>query len=156
MYNLIIMLQIFRKLNKEKGASIIELMAVVAMASIVISGVSVKVGDLLNEAKDTQRIANLRQLATALELYYSDYQNYPRVNGNSSQERWDELISKIEVYLASFPTGKENYDYQALNNGQNYVLKVFLENSKSPFLEADWDGIIGDLDCQDPNYCLKM
>ena len=152
------MLQFFKKLNNKKGASLTELMVIVSMISITIAGVSVKAQDLFDAAKDTQRIANLRQLATAVELYYSDHQSYPRVNGNSSQQRWDDFISKLATghYLGSFPTEKENYDYQDLNGGQTYVLKVFLEDGESSYLGSDWDGVIGNLNCDDPFYCIRM
>ena len=146
----------FQKFNKEKGASLTELMVLVATASIVIGGVSVKAQDIFDAAKDTQRIANLRQLATASELYYSDYQSYPKVIADSSQERFDDFISKLANYLGSFPTGRENYDYQDLKGGQSYVLRVLLEDPENPYLESDWDGKIGELDCDDPYYCIKM
>lgn len=155
------MLQFFKTLDKQKGTSIIELMVMVATASIVIGGLSFKAGDVFDMAKDTQRIANLRQMAIALELYYSDHQTYPRVTGLSSGERWPELISKLTTgsYLASFPPEKENYDYQELNNGENYVIRVLLKNiddSAASYLRTDWDGMIGRLNCDGPYYCIKM
>ena len=146
------MLQLLPNLNKEKGAaSIAELLLVMTTATVVIGGVSVNVSDILTEASDSQRVANLRQLATALELYYSDNQSYPQTD-------FEGLISELNEgnYLGSLPTAPENYGYQDLNNGESYVLKVLLEDPESHYLEIDLDGNIGGIDCQDPSYCLKM
>lgn len=138
--------------NPEKGAaSIAELLLTLTTATVLVAGVSMNVPDILNEANDTQRVANLRQITTALELYYSDNENYP-------QSDFDALISELteENYLGSSPTNKDKYDYQNLNEGENYILKVLLENPESDYLEADLDGNIDGMNCQDPYYCLKM
>lgn len=152
------MLKQFRKLNKQKGTSIVELMVILATASIMVGGISVKVSDIMAEAQDVQRMANLRQIVTALEIYYLDYQKYPQVSGSDSQSRWNKLISEFEDgnYLGSFPTQPENYDYKDSDGGQNYILKVLFENPENPYLEADWDGINQEIDCNDPYYCIKM
>lgn len=146
------MLKFIRKLNQEKGAvSVAELLLVMTTATVVIGGITVNVPDILNEANDTQRVANLRQIVNALELYYSDEGNYPETN-------FDGLISQLISgnYLGSSPTNKEKYDYQNSNEGENYILKVLLENPESDYLEADLDGNIDGMNCQDPYYCLRM
>lgn len=124
------MIQIIKKLNSQKGSSIVQLVVSLAMVSVIVGGIPVVIGETLNDAKDIQRIANLRQLATTLELYYLDNQNYPQIAGASSNERFSDLLFQLSDYLASFPTGKRNYDYQDLNSGQNYILKVNLEDSE--------------------------
>jgi len=150
------MLKQLRKLDKQKGTSIVELMVILATASIMVGGVSVKVSDIMAEAHDVQRMANLRQMVTALEIYYLDYQKYPQVSESDSQSRWDKLISEFEDgnYLGSFPTQPENYDYKDSDGG--YILKVLFENPENPYLETDWDGINQGIDCSDPYYCIKM
>jgi len=152
------MLKQLRKLNKQRGASIIGLMAILATASIMIGGVSVKVSDIMAEAHDVQKMANLRQIVTALEIYHLDYQKYPQVSGNDSQSRWNRLISEFENgnYLGSLPTKPENYDYKDLDGGQNYILRALFENEESPYLKSDWDGVNQEIDCGDPYYCIKM
>jgi len=149
------MLKIIRNFNKQKGISITELMVVLTTASVVIGGVSVKVPDLLDMAKDTQRIENIREISLALELYYLTHQTYPQVAGDSQNERFNELISQLRDYLTRLPTERENYDYQNLNS-EHYVLKVNLINPESQYLDGDWDGFIQGINCDDPSYCIKM
>lgn len=144
--------------SKQKGASAIGLLLTLGTVSLVVAGVSIKSDALISAAYDVQGLANVRQLSTALELYYSDFQTYPQVSGDSSLERWEDLIEvlKNEHLLASLPTRNENYDYQDLNSGQNYLIRVLLEDSESEYLENDWDGIIEGIDCEHPYYCLYM
>ena len=133
----------------------VQLIATIGLISVIIGGSSVLAGDtlknILSEAEDTQRIANLRQISLALELYYLDYQKYPQVMEANTSERFRDLISQLSNYLASFPTGKKNYDYQDFNSGQNYILKTLLEDSKKDFGDQ-----FQKAECQSPYYCIKM
>jgi len=152
------MLQLFRKLNKEKGSSLAQFMVVASIISLVLSGVSIKAINWIGEAKDVQKIANLRQISLALELYYLDNQTYPQIEESSPAERWDGLISEFKDgnYLASSLTGNENYDYQYLNGGENYILRVLLKNSENPLLSNDLDNEIEEVNCANPYYCIRM
>jgi prepilin-type N-terminal cleavage/methylation domain-containing protein len=65
--------------SKQQGFTLIELLVVViviaALSGIVIS--LVNSGGFRNKAKDTQRVSDLKQLQTALELYFADRRAYP-------------------------------------------------------------------------------
>lgn len=153
------MLKIFTGINNsQRGSSAVQLLALMATASVVIGGVSVSAQGLVDNAKDVQGIANLRQMVTASELYYLDNSSYPQTGGDSSQERWEELIQELETggYLASLPTPNDSYDYQVFNEGESYVLRFLLKDTENSFLKTDLDGQIGDLDCNDPYYCVGM
>ena len=149
------MQNIIPKLNKQKGFSSVGLLVALTAVTIMIGGFSIAVGDILNESKDTQRIANLRQIATAMELYYSDYQSYPQVTEDNASGRFDDFISQMVNYLESLPTDKAKYDYQDSNSGQDYILKVVLEDPTSSYFEASLVPQIQDTDCSKPYYCIK-
>ena len=120
-----------------------ELLLTMTAATVIVGGVAVNVPDILNEASDTQKVANLRQIATALELYYSYNDTYPKTN-------FEGLISELSEgnYLGSLPTTLEKYEYQGLNAGEGYILKTLLETTDSHYSESNY--------CQTPYYCLKM
>jgi len=120
-----------------------ELLLTMTAATVIVGGVAVNVPDILNEASDTQKVANLRQIATALELYYSYNDTYPKTN-------FEGLISELSEgnYLGSLPTTPEKYEYQGLNAGEGYILKTLLETPDSHYSESNY--------CQTPYYCLKM
>jgi len=64
------MLEIFRK-NK-KGFTLIELLVVIAIIGLLASIVLVSMGPARKKARDTRRMADLRQISTAMEMCYDD------------------------------------------------------------------------------------
>lgn len=62
---------------KQNGFTLIELLVVIAVIGILASVVMASLNSARAKARDAQRIANVRQLQTALELYYSDNGAYP-------------------------------------------------------------------------------
>jgi len=75
-------------LSKEKtqqGFTLIELLVVVIVIS-ALSGVVVSMinsGGFRDKAKDAQRVADLKQIQTALELHFSDTRSYPTTGSAS-------------------------------------------------------------------------
>jgi len=142
-------------LNKQKGVSVIQALVALAMITTMAGAVTVKGSEVLAEAKDTQRVANVKQLAIACEIYYLGNGHYPQVSGTNSEERFNQFIVEIKDDLISLPTGRLSYDYQNSNNGQDYVLRVALDDSGSSYLEAGQRGVINGLDCDGQYYCIK-
>ncbi|OHA17939.1 MAG: hypothetical protein A2664_01130 [Candidatus Taylorbacteria bacterium RIFCSPHIGHO2_01_FULL_46_22b] len=85
---------------------------------IVINGVSANVDDIITDAHRAVNGANLHQLATVIELYYSDNGYYPNASGG------EELINLFERdgYIMNRPLDPSVFEYIALENGQNYRL----------------------------------
>jgi len=81
---------------------------------------TLEVDDILANALNATNSANVHQFATALELYYSDYNHYPLTQSG------EEMISLLynENYIKSLPLDKSAFDYQSLKNGQDYQLKL--------------------------------
>ena len=48
---------------------------------LVINGTLVRTDDVINQAKASVNGANIHQLATVIELYYSNHESYPNVSG---------------------------------------------------------------------------
>jgi len=65
--------------KNQRGFTLIELLVVVVVIS-ALSGVVISIinsGGFRDKARDAQRIADLKQTQTALELYFSDFRAYP-------------------------------------------------------------------------------
>ncbi len=60
-----------------KGFTLIELLIVIAIIGILASVILVGIGGSRGSARDTRRIADLKQVQTALELYYTKCGIYP-------------------------------------------------------------------------------
>lgn len=63
-------------MNK-KGFTLIELLVVIAIIGLLSTLAVVALGSARVKARDSKRLADLRQLQTALELYYTDNSAYP-------------------------------------------------------------------------------
>lgn len=86
----------------ERGFTLIELLVVVMVIS-ALSGVVISIinsGGFRDKARDAQRISDLKQVQTALELYFSDFRQYPNSGGAS----WLRLTGSDALSAALSPT----------------------------------------------------
>lgn len=67
-------------MNK-KGFTLIELLVVIAIIGLLSTLAVVALGSARVKARDSKRLADLKQMQTALELYYTDNNAYPAAAG---------------------------------------------------------------------------
>jgi type II secretion system protein G len=110
----------------ERGFTLIELMIVVGIIAIL---AGILIPNFVNARAQAQTAAcesNLRQIATALELYYADNQEYPEAGGFTDVT--PALLSANGVaYLNSIPK-----DPAALDQTRNYQVKTTPQSGTSP------------------------
>ena len=173
-----------QKNNFQKGFTLIELLVVVAIIGILSSVVLASLNTARLKARDTKRIADFRQIRTALEIFYNSYGRYPVTGGGPT---WDD---HWQIFATCLETGSgcgfaiSNYTPVILKVSQdpldgagssdsdptyyagwegvtseNYILRTFLENANNPALQSDTDGgwrSAVDGGCNDPWYCIKQ
>ena len=66
-------------LKEQKGFTLVELLVVVAIIGLLSTLAAVSLGSARSKARDAKRLSDIKQLSTALELYYSDNNGYPAV-----------------------------------------------------------------------------
>ena len=64
-------------MKKNKGFTLIELLVVIAIIGLLSTLAVVALGNARQKARDAKRLSDLKQLQTALELYYTDQTDYP-------------------------------------------------------------------------------
>ncbi len=63
--------------NKLKGFTLIELLVVIAIIGVLSTLAVVSLNSARQKARDAKRVADVKQIQTALELYYNDNNSYP-------------------------------------------------------------------------------
>ena len=64
-------------LKNKKGFTLIELLVVIAIIGLLSTLAVVALTSARTKARDSKRVADMKQLQTAMELYYSDNAAYP-------------------------------------------------------------------------------
>jgi len=124
-------------LNKKNlGFTLIELLVVIAIIGILAAVVLVSLNSARAKSRDARRLADVRQVMTALELFYNDNNNYPAEDGTEPDA--SDGTPAFSTYLATFPedplnTAPYQYVYSELNSGLDYTLVFSLEGSSGGF-----------------------
>ena len=64
-------------IKTKKGFTLVELLVVIAIIGMLSTIAVVSLGSARAKARDAKRIADMRQVSAALEIYYSDQSGYP-------------------------------------------------------------------------------
>jgi prepilin-type N-terminal cleavage/methylation domain-containing protein len=113
---------------KKKGRSgftLIELLVVIAIIGLLSSVVLSSLNTARAKARDAQRIASLKQMNLALQMYYDANGSYPNYFGSSGNPLWSEggtLALALKPYLSKLPidpinSGGYYYAYWRLPQG---------------------------------------
>lgn len=126
-------------MNK-RGFTLIELLIVVAIIGLLSTLAVVALGSARVKARDSKRLADLKQLQTALELYYTDQNAYPSgaaialgstnyacLNGAAGFT----TTNCANAYMGQVPTDPQsgNYTYTVASSSDSYTVTATLEGT---------------------------
>lgn len=118
-----------------RGFTLIELLVVIAIIGILSSIVLASLNTARQKSRDARRVADIKQLQLAMQLYYDASSTYPSA-----------LSELATTYIATIPTdpvGQTAYYYERLNSGASYHLGADLEDANSQALNSDLDDVNG-------------
>ena len=107
----------------KKGFTLIELLVVISIIGLLSSVVFASLNSARARARDSKRIAEMKQVQIAMQLYYDKNGFFPADNGNSDTKiRFTGMISSLvaEGFLSTTPTdpsGNGGYGYHYANYG---------------------------------------
>lgn len=121
--------------NAKHGFTLIELLVVISIISLLSSVVLTSVNSARAKARDARRIADFKQIQTALELYYDTNGSYPL--GSQGSGVWSShapgygnndnyIVGLAPTYIPTLPRdprydeGGSGYLYNS--NGTDYIL----------------------------------
>ncbi|MFA5838896.1 MAG: prepilin-type N-terminal cleavage/methylation domain-containing protein [Candidatus Paceibacterota bacterium] len=145
-------------MKKNKGFTLIELLVVIAIIGILSSVVLASLNSARQKSRDARRIADIKQVQLALELYFDSNANYPTA-----------LSALAPSFIPVIPVDPQSnavYSYVALGSGttcSSYHLGATLEDGTHQALDADVDALVGtactgggtDFAGADPLYDVK-
>lgn len=139
------------KLKTARGFTLIELLVVIAIIGILSSVVLASLNDARQKSRDAKRVADIKQLQLALELFFDSNASYATTG----------LSALTPTYIAVIPTdplgGSYFYDDETTGSSStDYHLGANLEASNHSALSADVDIVSGTIftgGANDANGC---
>ncbi len=110
-------------MNK-RGFTLIELLVVVSLIGVLATLVIANLNSARERARDAQRKSDLKNIQTALRIYYNDNNGYPNV---ASFPDWGTDWSPYMNILPADPLPDQSYTY-TYTDSDNYSISACLEN----------------------------
>ena len=131
-------MKIFKK--NSKGFTLIELLVVIAIIGILSSVVLASLNSARKKSRDARRVADIKQVQLALEMYFDANPTIGYPTGLS-------LLAPTYIPVVPIdPSTQVVYTYAALGSGTNcssYHLMATLEEDSNNALDVDSDAAAG-------------
>lgn len=102
----------------KKGFTLIELLVVISIIGVLSSTILGSLSDARASARDARRQLDIKNIQTALEIYYTNNGEYPVTNGWRLPHTWDNFETEIGMNLPRDPSDESAYPY---NGGLSYA-----------------------------------
>jgi len=107
--------------NKNKGFTLIELLVVIAIIGLLASVVLLALNSARAKSRDAKRIADMRQIATALELYFNDNSGYPTYADALAVLDTNSAPGLSPAYIGLVPTSPTPADTPCTTANNSYL-----------------------------------
>lgn len=125
---------------KKNAFTLLELLVVISVLGVLVAVILPNLVGVRARARDSALKNDMRQLKTALRMYYNDYQSYPPDDGSGNIVACGDAGSSVcpnsdgsfsigdVLYMKEMPTSEE-YNYDAISQGEDFLLSTVLENA---------------------------
>ncbi len=127
-----------------RGFTLIELLVVIAIIGILSSVVLASLNTARVKGQDAARMADVKSLKLAIEMYYNDFGGYPTTDGGGGAEAWGDvplskamLVSKLAPYITMpallIADGDHYYANSVMdpNVSANYDMLIYIRGTNS-------------------------
>ncbi|MDD4412778.1 MAG: FISUMP domain-containing protein [Patescibacteria group bacterium] len=150
------------KLKNQKGFTLIELLVVIVIIGILATLAIVALSAAKVKARDAKRISDIKQMQTALELYYNEENTYPPTSALTAGQALVGTQSG-KTFMGKIPAGPntgETYTYAQINGGISYTLGYALEKAVNELAAGGYTATPGSIfndcasDCANAGRCI--
>ena len=115
-----------RNKKNNSGFTLIELLVVIAIIGLLASVVLLALNSARQKSRDAKRLADVRQIASAMELYFNDFNSYP------TSSNYGALVPNYIGLWPSYPTpidspclaGNSTYAYSSAAAGTDTTYQL--------------------------------
>ncbi len=117
-------------MKKQKGFTLIELLVVIAIIGLLSTLAVVALNNARQKSRDAKRVSDIKQVQTALELYYNDANAYP---ATADIATGGTVTYDTTTYMQVIPSnpspmndgscGLDDYAYEIQESGASYTLE---------------------------------
>jgi general secretion pathway protein G len=124
----------------KKGFTLIELLVVIAIIALLSTLSVVALNSARVKSRDARRLSDIKQIRTALEMFFDNTQLYPTTDGNLGTSSfsclnlngWQTTANCTgTVYMQKVPADPQsgkNYEYADTGSGTGYTIKYQIES----------------------------
>jgi prepilin-type N-terminal cleavage/methylation domain-containing protein len=128
-----------------RGFTLIELLVVIAIIGILSTLVLAVLNLARIDSRDAKRVADIKELSTAVQLYYDTYTAYPA--------QLSDLVPTYIPVLSGDPINQVPYYYDQVGGGSSFHLGANLEDASHKALASDRDIVTDTINGSDASDC---
>jgi len=153
-----------------KAFTLIELLVVIAIIGILATVSIISLSNARAKSRDAKRAGDMKQIQTALELFFNDNNRYPTTAEWGTGQLYSTTTNSTSTYMQAIPAaptpvdGACTADQNALNyfptsNGASYVISFCLGNTTGTLTSGPkclTPGGVVDIDCSEGPVCADF
>ena len=123
------------KIKNKSAFTLVELLVVIAIIGLIATLSVIALGNARSKSRDSKRVSDIKQVQTALELFFSDQGRYPTATEWNTGSLYATSIFGTTTYMARIPTVttggicSNDYSYAPNFAGDDYTINFCLESN---------------------------
>jgi uncharacterized protein (TIGR02145 family)/prepilin-type N-terminal cleavage/methylation domain-containing protein len=157
-------------MKSKKAFTLIELLVVIAIIGILATISILALSNARAKSRDAKRAGDMKQIQTALELFFNDKQRYPTADEWASGQIYSTSTNATSTYMQIIPsaptpadgncsTGQNSVNYFPTSDGASYSISFCLGNTTGTLSSGPkclTPGGIVNVDCSTPPPCADF
>ncbi|MEI7620675.1 MAG: prepilin-type N-terminal cleavage/methylation domain-containing protein [Candidatus Falkowbacteria bacterium] len=131
-------------MKPKKAFTLIELLVVIAIIGILATVSVLALSNVRAKSRDAKRAGDVKQIQTALELFFNDNNRYPTIEEWNTGKIYSTTTGVTSTYMQIIPNAPTPADGSCTSEYNNYVYSP-VDNGSSYSISYCLGGVIGEL-----------